>query len=106
MNTCKSFQLVNFIVTEMNMQVIVINLSIQSVIVFLCIDGLDQCFVGFMSGGNTGLGTNASLAGNFAALPQRGAVSGPQFRGNNSTPTSMNLPYNLQTPQQQPSPSR
>uniref|UniRef100_A0A8W8JNC6 NOT2/NOT3/NOT5 C-terminal domain-containing protein n=1 Tax=Magallana gigas TaxID=29159 RepID=A0A8W8JNC6_MAGGI len=61
---------------------------------------------GFMSGGNTGLGTNASLAGNFAALPQRGAVSGPQFRGNNSTPTSMNLPYNLQTPQQQPSPSR
>lgn len=63
-------------------------------------------FEGFMSGGNTGLGTNASLAGNFAALPQRGAVSGPQFRGNNSTPTSMNLPYNLQTPQQQPSPSR
>lgn len=61
---------------------------------------------GFMSGGNTGLGTNASLAGNFAALPQRGAVSGPQFRGNNSTPTSMNLPYNLQQPQQQPSPSR
>lgn len=57
-------------------------------------------------GGSSGLGTNASLAGNFAALPQRGAVSGPQFRGNNSTPTSMNLPYNLQQPQQQPSPSR
>ncbi|XP_048767355.2 CCR4-NOT transcription complex subunit 2-like isoform X3 [Ostrea edulis] len=60
----------------------------------------------YSQGGSSGLGTNASLAGNFAALPQRGAVSGPQFRGNNSTPTSMNLPYNLQQPQQQPSPSR
>ncbi|XP_061192335.1 CCR4-NOT transcription complex subunit 2-like isoform X1 [Saccostrea echinata] len=60
----------------------------------------------YSQGGSSGLGTNANLGGNFAALPQRGAVSGPQFRGSSSTPTSMNLPYNLQQPQQQPSPSR
>ncbi|KAJ8314764.1 hypothetical protein KUTeg_006914 [Tegillarca granosa] len=45
--------------------------------------------------------------GNLANFQQRGGITGPQFRGNNATPTSMNpnFPLNLQTPQQ-PSPNR
>ena len=54
------------------------------------------------------IGGSSSISSNFTALPQRNNMSGPQFRGNNVTPTSMNpnLPFNLQQPQQQPSPNR